>query len=341
MTMPPLGGQVALALRGGPPAPRRPPTPPRPRRRPPGRARRRCDRRRRRATRDRRPVASGRELDLGDEGDEALRVVDRHAAGLGQPGHGAVQQPGVAEPVADLARGGRARRCSCPTMPGPSRATTSRGHQVPRRPGAARDRPPAPRPRTSGALSARTLAAAQPIDADGADAHPDEPLRPARRPRRTSGAAGASSPGSASPGTRSAGRGGGRQQVRPAVRPRSPVIGRSRPSVARPSSSSMPACRAATWSRVERRREAQRVLALDAVARVQDPLGPAAVVGQQEHPLGVLVEPADRVQPGAVGHERRRDEVEHGRGGVAVARRRGHARPACAGRGRPAPRPRR
>ena len=54
------------------------------------------------------PVAVRGELDVVDERDEALRVVHRHATGLGQPGHGAIQQARVAEPVADLAGGRRA-----------------------------------------------------------------------------------------------------------------------------------------------------------------------------------------------------------------------------------------
>ena len=45
---------------------------------------------------------------------------------------------------------------------------------------------------------------------------------------------------------------------------------------------------------------------------MEDALGPAAVVGQDEQALGVLVEAPDRVQPRTLGDERRRDEVEHG-----------------------------
>ena len=40
-----------------------------------------------------------------------------------------------------------------------------------------------------------------------------------------------------------------------------------------------------------------RVLALDAEARMEHALGPVAVVGEQEQPLGVLVQAPDRVQP--------------------------------------------
>ena len=93
-----------------------------------------------------------------------------------------------------------------------------------------------------------------------------------------------------------------------------------------PSSSSMPALRRRPARASSGARSAERVLALDAVARVEDAVGPAAVVGQHEQALGVLVEPADRIQPGAVGDERGRDEVEDGRVGMPVARRRGDAR---------------
>ena len=50
----------------------------------------------------------GRELDLVDEAAHRVRVRRRHAARERQPGHGAVQQPRVAEAVADLERRGRA-----------------------------------------------------------------------------------------------------------------------------------------------------------------------------------------------------------------------------------------
>ena len=59
---------------------------------------------------------------------------------------------------------------------------------------------------------------------------------------------------------------------------------------------------------VERRAEPERVLALDAVARVQHPVRPVAVVREQQEALRILVEAADRVEPRAVGHERGRDE---------------------------------
>ena len=52
---------------------------------------------------------------------------------------------------------------------------------------------------------------------------------------------------------------------------------------------------------------------------MQDALGPLAVVGQEQETLRVEVEAADRVEPGALGHERGRQEVEDGPIGVPVA----------------------
>ena len=116
--------------------------------------------------------------------------------------------------------------------------------------------------------------------------------------------------------------GGGRSRA-PSRSTSISVIDRSAPTVASPSSSATPPRSASTCSASSGVASADRVLTLDAVARVEDPVGPRPVVGQQEHPLGILVETADRVEPGPVGHQRRRDEVEHGRVGVAVTRRRG------------------
>ena len=80
-----------------------------------------------------------------------------------------------------------------------------------------------------------------------------------------------------------------------------------------PSSSGMPRSSAASWSRVERRGDPDRVLALDAVARMEHPLRPRPVVGKHQQPLGVLVQPPDRVEARALRDERRRDEVDDGR----------------------------
>ena len=80
-----------------------------------------------------------------------------------------------------------------------------------------------------------------------------------------------------------------------------------------------------TCSEVSGAAESDRVLALDAVARMEDPVGPAAVVGQDEQALGVLVEAADRVEPRAFGDERGREQLEHGPRGVTVADRGRHA----------------
>ena len=76
---------------------------------------------------------------------------------------------------------------------------------------------------------------------------------------------------------------------------------------------------------VERAGDGHGVLALHAVARMEHPLGPRPVVGEQEQPLRVLVEPADGIEPRPARHEPRRDEVEHRPGGVAVGRGRGDA----------------
>ena len=273
-------------------------------------------------TRASRPVASGASSTSSTSADEALRIVDRHAASLGQPGHRAVQQARVAEAVADLARGGRAdaalARRARPvegddeSVIRPRIAVSARrrlsdgGGHAPGRVARATDRPPAPRPRTSGAFSGRTGRCAGRRCGPGRCGR-GRGARPAHRPPRTSGAAGASSPGSASRGTRS-GRPAASAAAASASRSTSiRVIGRRRaerrqalverdPGAAAP----RPARRSSGVA------EPERVLALDAVARMQDPLGPAAVVGQQEQALGVLVEAPDRVEPGAVGHERGR-----------------------------------
>ena len=95
-------------------------------------------------------------------------------------------------------------------------------------------------------------------------------------------------------------------------------------SVATPSSSSTPVSSASACSRVSGRARRDRVLALDAVARMEDVLGPVAVVGEEDQALGVLVEAADRVEARAAG-ELARDEVHDGPLGVAVLDGRGDA----------------
>ena len=292
-----------------------------------------------------------RELDLGDEADEALRVVDRHAAGLGQPGHGAVQQARVAEAVADARAPRPRRRCSCPSEPGPSRATTSRSmppkDTVSRAadPGARRSAsaPAArrPRPRTSGALSGRTAPLRRPSRrtgpmrtrtsrcdrrADGAE-HPPQLALPALGQRRPV-------PGQVGRRRRS-------QQLRAAARPRPRSSAAGRRAWRGPRRAGSRPAAPSTWSPSSGAASADRVLALDAVARMEHAVGPVAVVGQQQQPLRVLVEPADRVEPRAVGHERGRDEVEDGRLGVAVARRGGDAGRLVQQQVGHAPRPRR
>ena len=65
-------------------------------------------------------------------------------------------------------------------------------------------------------------------------------------------------------------------------------------SVRRPSSG-MPARSRSSASLVRHAGDARLVGALDAVARMRQPRREVAVVGQQQQPLGVVVEPADRV----------------------------------------------
>ena len=124
----------------------------------------------------------------------------------------------------------------------------------------------------------------------------------ARRPRRTSAAAGASSPGGCVHPDPDEARVGRRleQVVEAAVLGRaSGRAGRAR--VAMPSASSTPRLERLAPGRGSAAREPDGVLALDAVARMEHVLGPVAVVGEQDQALGVLVEPADRVQPRAAG----------------------------------------
>ena len=85
---------------------------------------------------------------------------------------------------------------------------------------------------------------------------------------------------------------------------------------------------------IERPGQADRVLALDAVARMEQPLRPVAVVGQQEQTLGVPVEPADRVEAPAPSARSGGHEVEHGALGMAVADGAGDADRLVAARGR-------
>ena len=166
-------------------------------------------------------------------------------------------------------------------------------------------------------------AAAQAVDADRADADADEPLDrrpdraehppelalPALRERRPVPVRAAAAAGRSSATSRSVS---------------NALIARRPDSSARPSSSVMPALQGRRPGRASSGvPQPERVLALDAEARVEDPLGPVAVVGEQEHALGVLVEAADRVEPRALGHEGGRQQVEHGpvrRGGRGWSR---------------------
>ena len=110
-----------------------------------------------------------------------------------------------------------------------------------------------------------------------------------------------------------------------------PHLGRASPGAVRdqrarrppPARRRAPGPRAAVAQR--RRSTADRVLALDAVARVKHPLRPRAIVREQQQPFRVAVQPADRIEPAAPLAQRRRDEVEHRRAGVPIADRARHA----------------
>ena len=194
------------------------------------------------------------------------RSLEPDSAAEREIGQGAVEQPRVAEAVAEVARGGR-----------PDAALARRGRPVEgddqpgrarraRPPWSARRAPPrADRWRSSGrgypaGAERPDLGRAQRPDgaraerpeADRPDPDPDEPVDGRARRRRTSGGAGASSPGAASPGTRRAPRRvGGSISWREAadLDRRSSAAGGW--SVARPSSSRIPARSAASWSRAE------------------------------------------------------------------------------------------
>ena len=343
-----------VAARAGRRGARGPQRRPRPRRRPPGRGRRRCGRRRRRGPGAGGPFASGASSTSSHEPARPVRIRRPEAPREREPGHGPVQQPRVAEPVADLERGrgadaalaGRARpiegddepgrlgdvegpslriaeacrplglppgyRCAGPGWP----ERRTRQSAVPsRRRGScrrcatgpspvatpARDvPPPAPRPRTSGARSRRARAAPQVVEADRTDPDADQPLD--RRADGTEHPAQLALPAlgqdRAVPGqvcraaVERARRAGGSRSRSSARRP---------VSVARPSSSGMPGLEGLDLVGGQRRPQPDRVLALDAVARMEDAIGPRAVVGEDEEALGILVEPADRVEPGALG----------------------------------------
>ncbi len=75
----------------------------------------------------------------------------------------------------------------------------------------------------------------------------------------------------------------------------------SRTSIrARPSSSSIPPRSAAFCILRDRAIQPDHVLALHAVARMQEQLRPGAVVGEEQQPLRLLVQPADGIQPRSV-----------------------------------------
>ena len=66
------------------------------------------------------------------------------------------------------------------------------------------------------------------------------------------------------------------------------------------------------------------VLALDPEPRMQDVVRPRSIVGQQDQPLRVEIQPPDRVEAGAVRHQSRRDEIQDRGLGVPIAGRGGY-----------------
>ena len=78
--------------------------------------------------------------------------------------------------------------------------------------------------------------------------------------------------------------------------------GRGRRSVVQLDALAQPADRSGT-DRTAVRRDGGEVLLLDTVARVGEPVGQLAVVGQQQQPFGVDVEAPDREDPRLGGHE--------------------------------------
>ncbi len=153
--------------------------------------------------------------------------------------------------------------------------------------------------------------AAQAVDADRPDAHPDETLD--RRPDRAEHAAELALPAL---GQRRAvpdevGRRIGAQQLAQPLG----LDGRHRAEGAERREALVqgdPGSQRVGLLVVERRAKPDRVFALDAVARVQHLVRPVPIVGEEQQALGILVEPTDRIEPRAVGHERGRDAFDHG-----------------------------
>ena len=227
-------------------------------------------------------------------------------------------------------RGGGARRCSCPTNPahrGRRRVRSDRGAVAghPARLPALRVAAAGPRPDADADSRGPTAAAGEAADLGRLQRRTAPLRRPSIRtgPMRTRTSRSIGAP--TAPNIRRSWRfqpwvrtaryqasrrgavGGARRAAAP--RPRSSGAARE---LRLPSSSSIPGA-GRRPARARAAPQPERVFALDAVARMEDALGPAAVVGQDQQALGVLVEPPDRVQPRAVGDERGRDEVEDGR----------------------------
>ena len=76
---------------------------------------------------------------------------------------------------------------------------------------------------------------------------------------------------------------------------------------------------------IERLIDPDRVFALDAVTGMEHALGPVAVVGEQEQPLGFPIQPAHRIQPRAFCTKLMRNKIEHRLPCVPVRHRAGDA----------------
>ncbi len=236
-------------------------------------------------TRRRLPGLIRRQLQLGHERHEAGLVVRAHAALQRQPRERPVEDAGVEETVAERhGRGGAHGRLA-------ARARAVERHAQPAHGRLAEALSLA----RSAALRGRTLPGARSssrsVPMRTRTSRPRGPRRP-----RTCGAADGASPASARPGTTSAALGAERRRSSRSTSTR--VAGAGSPAVASPSSRRTPSSRARQLLVGEGTAEADGVLALDLVARVEQLLRPVAVVGEQEQALGVLVEAAHGVEPG-------------------------------------------
>ena len=259
-------------------------------------------------------VARG-QRDPPSQGCHGRAVVERRGLAERQPRQGAIQEPGVDEPEAELPRPTRAPTVLLPLEAGPSRATTGprrasviggedrgRGGRRPRQRRTGR----APGPRVRSARGSRPL---------GRSSSRTEPIR--TRTSRTTGMPTAASirricrfhPWPMVIRYQWSRGGRGVDELDQASR----LDVGLRPELqdARDAFLELDAgAKGRGDVAAQLVADAHRVLALDAVAGMEHRLRPGAVVGQQEQALGVAVEPADRVDArrfaGPAGAGRRR-----------------------------------